>query len=622
MPIPNPTTALHYTIDTSLGAQGQLLVALTVPVDQLVQTKVADGDPTDAAAVELFLPVWTPGSYLVREYARHLSRVVVSDADTNAPLAATKVRKNRFRLLVPATTRTLRVSYRVYAHDLSVRTADATAEHAYWNHACILLWPVGQPDLRATIEVLFPAAWQLACPLPRSSQGRSERGDGRQAVELVANGIDDALDAPCLVGRIQTQSWQTLGVQHEIALEGLGSIEPPATLSADLDRIVKAAANVFGGRLPYPSYLFLCLFAADGYGGLEHSASTTLLLARTELRSEKGYREFLALAAHELFHAWNIKRLRPAEFWSYDYEAENYTSLLWLIEGWTAYYDDLLCVRAGLTTAKDYLGLLAKSINSVLAAPGRLQLSLSESSFDAWLRLYRPDENTRNSSQNYYVNGSIAALVLDLLIRRASAGTRSLDDVLRHLYASTFEQGRGYRLADVEAAVCAVSDASVWKQQLEMVSAEFEPTLAPLLADFGVVVRTIDAGRPLLGVQFENHNTVIGSVTANTPAHLSGLQPGDEILAVQDLRVDHSRWQDVFNAVAAPDQKIELLLARRGVVQRRQVTVGRSPGTLQLELDDQASPSARQLREAWLASAKDAEVKDPQAKATAAAQPT
>ncbi|MDP3208675.1 MAG: hypothetical protein Q8M65_05965, partial [Rhodoglobus sp.] len=419
---------LAYRIEVRDPASGEVHVTLLLPV-------AAYGPPTGSAgerALLLFLPVWTPGSYMVREYSRHLGAVEATDAASGAPVPVAKVSKNRFALTVAKKTQQVRVSYRVYAHELSVRTADVTGEHAFWNHSCLLLWPVDRPQLPATLDIVFPKGWRLACALPIEvvapdpSPPLASDPAAPQTCRLRAHDMEHAFDSPCLLGDLQQRSWTSLGVRHTVAMDGLAAIEPPASIAEDLARIVEAAAAVFTGPLPYPEYTFLCLFAADGHGGLEHRDSTTLLMGRTALGSDKGYREFLGLAAHELFHAWNVKRLRPAEFWTYDYERENYTPFLWLIEGWTAYYDDLLCLRAGLMSRNDYLEIVSKNINSTLQAPGRLRLSLAESSFDAWIRLYRPDENTRNSSQNYYVNGSVAAMALDLTIRRESSGNRSL----------------------------------------------------------------------------------------------------------------------------------------------------------------------------------------------------
>lgn len=594
---------LAFCIDVREPTSGQVHVSL------LLTVAACEPKATSSKARELllFLPVWTPGSYLVREYSRHLSRVEAADATSAEPIPVAKISKNRFALTVAAATERVRVTYRVYAHELSVRTADVTGEHAFWNHACLLLWPVGCQHLPATLDVLFPKRWQLACALPVDPAGAGATSPAvgtaeQQLRRLLARDMEHAFDSPCLLGDLQQRSWTSLGVRHTVAMDGLAGIEPPTSLADDLGRIVEAAAAVFAGPLPYPDYVFLCLFAADGHGGLEHGDSTTLLFARTAISSDKGYREFLGLAAHELFHAWNVKRLRPAEFWSYDYERENYTPFLWLIEGWTAYYDDLLCLRAGLVSRSDYLEIASKNINSAMQAPGRLHLSLAESSFDAWIRLYRPDENTRNSSQNYYGNGSVAAMALDLAIRRETDGARSLDDVLRRLWQGTYLAGRGFTMDDVRTAVVAVASPHTLETMLELVTGKLDPQLSPLLASFGIRWQVRDADRPFLGLQFEAGSTIAASLATGSPAHDAGLQPGDEILALAGMRVDSSRWQDVFQSVARPGVAIDVLLARRGVVQRRQVVPGKSAGTIALEVDDSAPESARRLRDLWLAS--------------------
>ena len=398
-----------------------------------------------------------------------------------------------------------------------MRTADVTDAHGFWNHACVLLWPVGAPSLPARITVDFPQDWDLACALSIDADPPDHAAPtGCRRITLRADDMEHAYDSPCLVGTFARCSWQVAEVAHEAVLDGLAGVKPPATLIGDLKRVVEAAAAVFDAPLPYARYLFLCLFTADGHGGLEHRDSTTLLMSRTALHSDKGYREFLALAAHELFHAWNVKRMRPVEFWQYDYENENYTTFLWLLEGWTAYYDDLLCLRAGLMSRSDYLAIVAKSIQAVLTSPGRLRSSLSESSFDAWIRLYRPDENTRNSSQNYYVNGGIAAMCLDLMVRITTGGQRSLDDVLRRLYRGTFGANRGFTAEDVRAAITAETNAAIAEQALALVHGNLTPDLAALLAGVGIRLVVRDTERPYLGIQFEPSNTVVAAVTAGS----------------------------------------------------------------------------------------------------------
>ncbi|MCR9244390.1 MAG: PDZ domain-containing protein [bacterium] len=544
-------------------------------------------------AIELFLPVWTPGSYLIREYARQVSRVTAIDAESGAALAVTKTTKNRWAIAPAEGTQRIRVAYSVYAHELTVRTADVTAAHAYWNPACVLLWPVDRPALTARLQIAHPPGWQAACALPAVP---TDRGDLAFAIAS----HDQAVDSPALLGHFERLEFEVHGVAHTAVLDGLDGIEPPSAFVPDLRAIIGAAAEVFGDRLPYPAYTFLCLFADSGYGGLEHEDSCTLLMKRTAFADPKSYREFLALCSHELFHVWNVKRMRPAELWEFDYERENYTRMLWLAEGWTAYYDDLLCLRAGCFTVEQYLDVVAKNIERVLANPGRHRLSLAESSFDAWIRLYRPDENTRNSSQNYYVNGAVAAMCLDLTIRRDSGGERSLDDVLRELWRSTFEAGRGYELADVERAVMTCGSEAAVELLRTLTQGELEPPLAELLEDFGCDYEASPGTKPQLGVTFAADTTRIASVTAGSPADTAGLHPGDELVAIGNLRTTSSLWRDVFRAQARVDEPLALLIARRGVMETLEVRPAPTTSRVDLRQANDIDDRTAALRSGWL----------------------
>lgn len=585
---------LDYRIDASRSARRELGVSLEFEV----AAPPADVNQPDRHQV-LFLPTWTPGSYLIREFSRHIGRVRAFDAVAGGEVACRKTSKNRFELTLPARTTRIRLEYDVYAHELSVRTADATAEHAYWNHACVLLWPLDEPRRPARIQVDHPPGWRVACSLRQESPEPQAHRD-RRATTLFADGLDAAMDAPCLVGAFDRMDWHVGNVPHAIVLDGLAGVQPRATLVDDLTAIVREANAVFGGPLPYHSYLFLCLFTADGHGGLEHGDSTTLLAARTCFASDKAYGEFLSLAAHELFHAWNVKRMRPAEFWRYDYEAENYTEMLWLIEGWTAYYDDLLCVRAGVMTRESYLGALSKSINAMLTNPGRLRASLQESSFDAWIRLYRPDENTRNSSQNYYGNGSIAALCLDLAVRDATDGERALDDVIRELYRRTYGQDRGYSARDVDAVLHDLVGPALPQLLGALVGGFLDPDLRSALAPVGVRVSVRDANRPFVGISFESGSTRVAAVQRGSPSDAGGVAPGDEVIALEGLRVDPSRWQEVFDAVAAVERPLRVLVARRGVVTECAIVPARGIGNVSLEIEEKPDARQRRLLDAWL----------------------
>jgi len=575
---------LEFRIDATQPATRELGVTVLI-------TCLKDGN------AEFFLPTWTPGSYLLREYSRHLSRVTAVEAGTDRQLPCHKVSKNRVVVELSGAA-AIELRYRVYAHELTVRTADVDTTHAYWNHCCLLMWPVDLPDLPATIFIEHPKAWTMSCSLYAENAGTLK--PDCVAVALCVKDLAEALDVPVLIGDTQSIEWTVDDVPHSMVLDGLGSIAPPATLQEDLTRIVEQAAAVFGGKLPYDRYVFLSLFADVGYGGLEHRDSSTLLMPRTALTNPSKYRDFLALAAHELFHAWNVKRMRPVEFWNYDYEQENYTKLLWVMEGWTAYFDDLLVARAGLMSPTEYLATMAKNVQNMLAAPGRFALSLEESSFDAWIRLYRPDENTRNSSQNYYGNGAVAALCLDLLIRRKTNGEKSLDTALNDLYRTTFDAGRGYEVADVHAVVESLAGADVVAKLTELVTGALDPELNELLADVGIELTFKGAGKPFLGVAFRANTTTIASVTKDSPAYHAGLAPDDEVLAANNLRVKAGDWQALLTAVGEVDQPMQLLVARRGVINTVAITPTGGTGTATLKLLEDATDAQVAARDAWL----------------------
>jgi len=581
---------LSFRLDVREPARRCIAVSLEADLDVLVRTPAPGGQPS---RVVLFMPTWTPGSYLIREYSRHMGPVAAVDVHSGCPIVCTKIGKNRFAIECPPGCHRVRFSYEVYAHELTVRTADVTPEHAYWNHACVLVWPLGRPELPATIAVRTPSGWDVATSLRRISCS------GDETVFAACN-MDEAMDSPFLAGRFQRLDLRIRDVPHQIVLEGLGDVPVPENFVASVSAIVERTAEVFGGELPYRNYLFLCLFAEEGHGGLEHRDSTTLLSARTALRSGKTYQSFLGLLAHEFFHVWNVKRMRPEEFWAYDYETENYTSLLWLAEGFTAYYDDLICLRAGVLEVDDYLAILGQSLTTCLSASGRQKQSLSAASYDAWIRLYRPDENTRNSTQNYYVNGSLAALSLDLTIRSATDGRRNLDDALRQLYRATYTRGRGYRRSDVEQCLAEAAGRDLKTILTQLVDGPLDPDFSTLFPSFGLELTNKDRDKPYLGLSFDK-GTTIGQVSDDGPAFRSGLAPGDEILALADLRVTADRWQETMASVGVIGKPLRVLVSSRGRIVERVVTPSANPiGTITVA--EAPNPSGRQLalRDGWL----------------------
>ncbi len=582
-------TRLRFSVDARQPHERRFRVALEID---------ARGD----RSLELFHPTWTPGSYLIREHQRHLVGFCARDADSGECLPVAKSAKNRYRVTMAANTARIVVTYEVYAHELSVRTAHLTSEHAFWNGVSLFLWPVGEPAASADIDVLLPAGWQLWCPLPTSTL--------EDRVRLHAASYPALVDAPALAAAHATViSFEALGRPHRFVFDGLAPLSPPSDLAAHAKSVVEHAARVFGvTALPYERYDFLTLASDGARGGLEHADCSVLLVPRTALAQGKGYREFMGLVAHEHFHVFNVKRMRPADLWDLDYERENHTRLLWVAEGFTAYYDDLLCRRAGVLTRDRYLQIVADNIADAHRTPGRLVHPLADSSYDAWIKFYRPDEDIRNSSQSYYVNGGLAAMCLDLTIRSATEAQRSLDDAMARLWQRTWLEHRGFTHDDVVEAVSWAAGRDLVALVAELVYGPFDPDFAAVLAGAGLSLVAVPPGTdaaPDLGLDLRSGTTNVAVVLRGGRAARAGLAPGDEILALQGLRVSATNFEDTLRAVSLETASIALLVARQGVV--RELLVSPEPPTgrpaYKIDVLPDAAAEQQAVRRAWLAEA-------------------
>lgn len=392
---------------------------------------VEDPDPDGQ---RFALPAWIPGSYLVRDFARH-----VLDIRARSGRRSVRVEKtDKHTWLAEPVDGPLEVTIQVYAWDASVRGAYLDTTRGFFNGACVFLRVLERESRRCEIEILSPRGaryrkWRVATAMRR--RGAPMHGFG----SYQAAGYEELIDHPVEMGEFTLATFKAAGVVHDLAIAGLHNADM-RRLCADLERLCQTQIRLFGEPAPIDRYTFLINTAADGYGGLEHRASTALLCARDELppagmqTPTAGYRSFLGLASHEYFHTWNVKRIKPAVFVAYDLDRENYTRLLWVFEGITSYYDDLLLVRAGLISQPDYLETLGRSITTLLRTPGRARQTVADSSFDAWIKYYRQDENSPNALVSYYLKGSLIALSLDLLIRQRTGGRRSLDDIMRALW--------------------------------------------------------------------------------------------------------------------------------------------------------------------------------------------
>lgn len=574
---------------------------------------------TTEANQELFMPVWTPGSYLVREYARHVDSVEALDA-TGVSLAIKKISKNRWQLANEA-RQMVKVRYRVYCNELTVRTNFVDREFALLNGAALFLTSEDALAAEHIVEMKMPEDWHQAVS---SLERRVQLGPH----VFVAENFDELVDSPFVVGNPTVHPFRVGGVEHFLVNQGGDGLWDGEQAAADVAKIVEVHQEMWG-QVPYNRYYFLNVIAESG-GGLEHDNSTVMLTSRWSFRAEKRYKSWLGLASHEFFHTWNVRRLRPKALVNYDYELENYFEELWVAEGVTSYYDEMALVRAGHISTKDYINALSKQIDGLKSADGRLKQSLAEASHDAWIKYYRPNENSRNTTISYYTKGALVAFLLDIEIRRATEGEKSLDDVMRALYEK-YALGEGYDTQDVMAEVNALTgkDYSEWFQSA-IYSAEdldYQPALDWLGLKFAheslspseneqdrggdalaaaSETSKSEAGdsakRPIwtgLSTKADGGKLIVSAVAESGPGFAAGINVDDEILAVNEYRVSGNLTEllDQFE----DDASVELLLARRGALTRTQLAIVSQPvKEWKLEIVPEPTQEQKANLAAWL----------------------
>lgn len=493
-----------------------------------------------AARQRLALPVWIPGSYLVREFAQHLQHLQATQGGEPVPLR--QLDKNSWQVDADPSL-SLTLQYEVYAFDASVRTAFLDATRGFFNATSLCLRVIGQEGQPHTLLIepgQAPAGRQVATGLTPVQADAAGYGLYRAA------DYDELADCPVELGHFWSGDFEACGVPHRFVVSGAGGWFDGARLLADTQRICEAQIRFWHGdqKPPFERYVFMLHASGDGYGGLEHRNSTALICQRADLpkllkKDEKpaalkatdGYTTLLGLISHEYFHTWNVKRLRPAEFARYDYDAENHTELLWFFEGFTSYYDDLFLRRAGLIDDACYLQLVAKNLNQVQQTPGRLVQSVAQASFEAWTKYYRVQENTPNATVSYYTKGALVALCLDLTLR--AEGHSTLDHVMRELWARS--AGGPIREADIARALKRLGGRAFDRELRDWVHGTVDLPVQDLLAAQGAKVQQDKA--PLaqqLGLRVgESGGLTVKNVLRGGAAEAAGLAAGDEWLGVE-----------------------------------------------------------------------------------------
>ena len=592
---------IHYRIEVADAAAHQFKVTLTI------------ADP--APVQQLSLPVWIPGSYMVREFSRHLSLLEARQGTQPRPLV--QLAKDRWSVATSGRA-ALVVTYFAYAFDPSVRTAWLSDDRGFFNTTSLCLAVDGRTAEPHRVELYrLPAGWDVATAMTRIDPGAKAAKKARGAKAVPARtqvfesaDYDEMADHPFELGPFWRGEFTAGGVVHEFVVAGAWPQFDGERLLADTRRICDEEIRFWhdGGRPPFSRYVFMLYATEDGYGGLEHRASTALIAARKDLPRQgvpgtpDGYVTLLGLISHEYFHTWNVKRLKPAEFLPYDYTQENYTQLLWFFEGFTSYYDDLFLLRAGLVDPARYVKLVGRAMNGVRQSPGQHVQSVAEASFDAWIKYYRSDENTPNSTVSYYTKGSLVALRLDLALR--AGGKATLDDVMRALWREA--PGGAVTEELILKTVARLGGKSVAAELREWVHQRGELDVLPALARVGVepeneaLTLAAELGLrvaegPVTGIQ-------VKAVLAGGAGAAAGLSAGDEILAIDGWRVrrldDALAWirtGAAFELLVVRQQRVRTLRVAERAADRRADAASRG---LKLAANANAATLAR--RGAWL----------------------
>jgi predicted metalloprotease with PDZ domain len=521
---------------------------------------------------ELMMPTWTPGSYLIREYAKHIDRILANDS-TGKPLKIQKISKNRWRVATKDVTR-FEVSYRLFCDEISVRTNSVDFNRAVLNGAATFLSIPQQQDRVHRIKLVLPKGWNTSST--SLQRGRSEHS-------YFAENYDEVVDSPIVAGNVMVYPFEVAGVPHYLVNVGQSNDFDHQTATADLTKLIEQHHRLWG-EVPYNRYYFITVFG--GGGGLEHDNCCLMMVPRLDLRDRAGYRGWLSLASHEFFHTWNIRRLRPKELVKYDYENETYTPSLWIAEGTTSYYEDLLLVRAGLIDRDEYIQSLNASIQQLQRTDGRLVQSLRDSSHDAWIKFYRPESNSRQTQISYYTKGAVVSLLLDIQIRAATAGQKSLDDVLRLLW-SRHRQDNGYLESEFRELCNEVAgrDLSSWFAQA--VDSTNELDYQEMANWLGLEIGNIkpqrdpspsaskndESAKPSTDTTDKQLRRWIGIGEFDSPATKAGLADTDEVIGINGQRVSEGEVESVAQKFQV-GEPINVLVARNGKLEEILLVVG------------------------------------------------
>lgn len=579
----------------------QYKITITEPHKHYATVEIKVKNLPNLQKVQFKMPVWTPGSYMVREFSKNVVSFQAHNPD-GKPTTYKKTDKNTWEIFSNEPLQTIKVTYTLYLFEPTVRTSFIDEQHATLNPSSVFMYLQGFENEPIEIEIVKPSTWQnITTALPTATNTTN----ANSAIFLASN-YDILADSPIEIGNHELHQFTAAGVPHTLAICGVGNHNAEAMIS-DLQKIINTQANLFGGH-PCTNYVFFQHNTANLYGGLEHLNSTILMFPRWDFKPFDKYVKWLGLASHEYFHLWNVKRIRPIELGPFDYNTENYTHLLWLAEGFTNYYDDLFLQRAGLISTEKYLELLVANVNDLETKAGKHTQSVADASFDAWIKYYRPNENSGNTTISYYTKGALVAMLLDLQIIENTNTQKSLDDVMRTLYNDFYVQKkRGFTSAEAKEIIEAVAQKDLnvffseyingttnlnYNQYLQYAGAKLEPLPAPTTDIFtGITTETT------------NGKYTIKTLDQNGCAYNSDLNVGDEILAINEFRVSTDAELETIMRLFNPAQKVTFLVSRQGILLKKEVTLATNP-TLKYKIllldEKKITPKQMLVRKKWL----------------------
>ena len=532
--------------------------------------------PAGLTHLKVFLPSWSPGSYLMREYARHI-RWFEASQNNGEILFYEQVAKgvweiNWAKSNLNTATDDVQISYEIYCKDLTVRTSHVDYSHAFLHGPSYLMGIEGETLNSPSIEFRFPPLWS------KISTALKDISTERNKFIFSADDYDQLIDTPVEIGCHETDGFEYLGKFHHLAY--YGQIYPhQQDLKGDIKKIVQTVARHFNGELPYQNYLFITHFVPKLFGGLEHLNSTALQFDGRKLVNRKDYLNYLSLVGHEYFHLWNVKRIRPVELGPFNYLEENYTSLLWLAEGLTSFMDDLFVYRAGISTLEEYLEIVKGHLDTYFSTPGKKFHSLEESSFNAWVKLYRPDENSKNSSISYYLKGGLVFTVLHCLLLEKR---KSINDFLSALWMDyKARPQQGIDKQGIYEIIKKIAGEDVLNQFILMVETRQDIDFESAFKKMGCEMKWQESSQPWLGIdwEFSGERAIIKGVTLDGPAHRCGLNAGDEVIFLDGLRFLKEDAEKLVTMVLV-DHSYELTISRLSKMDRITIIPTKGPRIL------------------------------------------